>query len=472
MVYFSRASYTEPTALAGVFIGLTFLIAAFKTGTRHHYFIAGLSVGIAALARADGILAVDGALFAIAVVLTLAREPAQRRVLRRGLIGFAGGGAITSAAGMVDLAVNSPNYYPFVKHDMELLFGLLIAILVAGLVLSTLPVQRIRQAAGTHRSVIAKAAGGLIAGVCVVMASRPLWWTGRFNTGSVGQQAVANLQQAQGVPVAATRSYDEHTVNWLAWYLGWPTVCIAAAGLTVLAVGIVRRRERAALGLLGPVGLVSIFYLNDISITPDQIWASRRLLPVIIPGVLLAAGYALYRLGRRARWRWLALALAVLMAILPGLQWRGLFTAADYDGELRVVNSMCTSISTVSHGQPGHTVLVRTLPAIGYYAAPIKIVCGSDVVQLQTATAPQLAQVQRNWGNVPITVITFNSTAVPWTRTPRQPQYRGVVSVWEQPLNRRPYGVTTMEQEIFVGALQPSGLVSPAVVTGLANPFA
>jgi len=345
MVYFSRASYSEPTALAAVFGGLLILWWAFDTGRLSLFFVAGLCVGVSTLARIDGVLAVIGTMFGIGVAAVGALQPESRRHLRRATVCFAAGGLLTCLVGWYDLTHNSPSYYNSSAADLHLLFKLFALVLAVMLAASYVPLHRVRSAASKHRPGLGRAAFVFVLVVCGLMASRPLWWTARFNTSAIGQGAVAQRQAAAGLKVDPTRSYDEHTVNWLAWYLSWPVVILAAVGLALLLWRIVRERNRGALALFAVFGVVAALYMNDVNITPDQIWASRRLLPVVIPGVLIAAGLAAPTIARRSNLSWLAVPVAVLIALGPALQWRYVFMQAEFGGELGAVNSACAAIS-------------------------------------------------------------------------------------------------------------------------------
>lgn len=467
MVYFARASYTEPTALAAVFGGLVFLVVAFRRRRGIDFFLAGFVIGISTLARADGILAVDGALFAAGVAAGVAVEPAVRREYRRGFLLLAAGGLITSLLGWADLKLNSSIYYGSVIGDVRLLFIGFAVVLVAGLVASLVPLQRLRELISAHRTGIAVAGAVIIAGVCAIMISRPLWWTAHQNTSPIGISALAGRQKSLGLPLDPTRSYDEHTVNWLAWYLTWPLVVLAGIGFAVMAFRVVRRRDGRALAVLGLVGVVSILYLNRVAITPDQIWGSRRLLPVILPGVVLAAGYATWRAARSRTWRWAAVPLAVFVALAPALQWRHLFMQPEFGGELAAVDSACAAVSQVAGSGDRYAVVAGGVPNTGYWAPAMRIICGAAVVRDPGPTAAALARVRSDWGNHPVTVLTFDSSSVSWmTGRPPAPRFSGPVQLWLQPLTGRPTGTTSLTVQFWVGTLMPDGRVAPLAAGG------
>jgi hypothetical protein len=122
--------------------------------------------------------------------------------------------------------------------------------------------------------------------------------------------AIKALQRAQGLPIDPTRTYAEQTLYWVIWYIGLPTVLLGAFGLAL----VVRRCLRALLTWQDPTGVWrawalplaticagSVVVLWAPDIIPDQPWASRRLIVMAIPGLILFALWAASWLARRAR---------------------------------------------------------------------------------------------------------------------------------------------------------------------------
>jgi hypothetical protein len=120
---------------------------------------------------------------------------------------------------------------------------------------------------------------------------------------------VADLQRLAGLPVNGRQQYYEQTLNWVIWYVGLPTVLLACVGVALLG----RRCLRALLRWQGAVvaarfwGLPLLVFgwsvgtvLWDPAIFPDQPWASRRLVPVVLPGLICLALWACSRIRLRA----------------------------------------------------------------------------------------------------------------------------------------------------------------------------
>ena len=104
--------------------------------------------------------------------------------------------------------------------------------------------------------------------------------------------------------------YSEQTLYWVIWYIGLPTVLLAAFGLAI----VVRRCLRALLTWRDPDGVwrvwalpLAVFCAGSLvvlwapDIEPDQPWASRRLIVMVIPGLIVCALWAASWLARWAR---------------------------------------------------------------------------------------------------------------------------------------------------------------------------
>jgi hypothetical protein len=123
---------------------------------------------------------------------------------------------------------------------------------------------------------------------------------------------VAALQRQQGIHVDPTRLYFEQTLYWVIWYIGLPTVLLGGFGIALLT----RRCLRAMLTWRDPdviwrawglplavicAGSAAVLWRPDIA--PDQPWASRRLVVLVLPGLIICALWAASRLSGWARAR-------------------------------------------------------------------------------------------------------------------------------------------------------------------------
>lgn len=142
----------------------------------------------------------------------------------------------------------------------------------------------------------------------IVFALRPLMQTVRGHPGLAEASFIASLQRMQGLPVDPARLYSEQTLYWVIWYIGLPTVLLAALGLVLLVRGTLRAlitwrdptRIWRCWGLpLAVLCAGSVVMLWAPSVIPDQPWASLRLVVLAIPALVL---FAIWASGGLTRW--------------------------------------------------------------------------------------------------------------------------------------------------------------------------
>jgi hypothetical protein len=222
---------------------------------------------------------------------------------------------------------------------------------------------------------------------------------------------VASLQRLEHLPVDPGRLYAEDTLYWVIWYVGLPAVLLGGFGLALL----VGRCLRALLSWQDPSGTVRIWALPLAIIcwgsaavlwqpetVPDQPWASRRLVPLVVPGLILLAIWASASLRARARSRGagntaasLVAACCVAALLLPtvattfglGLTHSGksgaLQPTADGlalkrtgQGQVGAVNALCSSLG------PSASVLIVDRLVAEQFSQVIRGMCGVPVASM------------------------------------------------------------------------------------------
>ncbi len=228
------------------------------------------------------------------------------------------------------------------------------------------------------------------------------------------------------MPIDPSRSYDEQSINWISWYLGWPAVILAClAGLYAIRTAF-RERFAPIVLVTAVIAVSAALYLNVVSIGPDQIWAMRRFLPVVLPGGLLLIAWGLNELYERRAAVDAVLArrlpacrngrdrgssavavgvLAAVVALFPAFTWGPMYPVREGAGQYDMVQKVCPKVADQK------VLLVGTIPVMGYYQPTFRNLCGSTVITIPNSDAKKLgaagakaeeqariAQVMKLWG--------------------------------------------------------------------------
>lgn len=458
MTAFSRAAYTEPLTVALIFGGLTLSWSAFETRSWWRHTLAGVLIGATSLARIDGAATVIGFVAGLAVVGAASLLPRARRRTQAGLAGASVAALALVGLGYVDLRLHSPGYLADLGDQFSLLAGALAAT-VAVAVMITVPRwwDPLRRVVLRRRRGLGIAAAVAVLLVAVALVTRFLWLPAYHTVPDTGySRLVAGLQDREQMLVEPTRSYDDWSVRWLSWYFGWPMVVLAFGGLALLARRAVARRDPRLMVLLAVVAAPSALYLWRVSISPDQIWAMRRLLPVTIPGFLVVGTYALRALWdlRRVWWRGLAGVLAAAVALFPLTTWSEMFRVPEQDGRLGELRTVCDALPTdkvvyVHAGGPP-------------YLASLRSVCDVEVVQIERPpTTEELDAIREAWGGQDLAVVAFKPDALPWPagEVPA-PLLTTTTSTWDYALSHIPRTVTRGESSVWVATIGEGGTLT------------
>jgi hypothetical protein len=459
MVVLGRSTYSEPLAVAMVCGAVAVLAATLRrtdwAARPQPWLLAGLYVGAVALARVDGGLALIGAVLVVGAAAVLA--PAPPRQARRALTALGWAGAALLGLGLLDLALNSGNYLTRGRETVG------VVAIVLGLAAAVgLARWSIRRAERWHAWVARHAerlGQGLALGsvlLSVLLLSRPLWLTSRLFAGSEGfERDIARYQQAEGLPVDGARSYGELTLTWVSWYHGWLLVLLGLAGVAAMLLWTVRDRRLPLLAALLPLGVPALVYVVYPNITPDQVWASRRLVVGAVPLLLLAATLLLRSLARHSRLGTVvAVVAAATVLVWPTTTFSGLYIVRDRVGQVAETQAGCARIPD------GRVVVAGSRPGFDYIATP-RIVCDAQVVQMTRVSRDDLADLVAGWGGEPLTLLTFEPQVVPWTRPPAGPIHRSSIASWERSLIDPPARAPVQQRALWAGVVQPDGRVEP-----------
>lgn len=260
--------------------------------------------------------------------------------------------------------------------------------------------------------------GSLLALAALIgFAVRPYVQTVRGQASHAVISYIALLERTEQLRIDPSRTYAEDTLYWVIWYVGAPAVLLGGFGVALL----VRRCLRALLTWQDPAGawrnwslpLMIICSASTVvlwypSTVPDQPWASRRLVPLVIPGVIICAAWTSAWMAGRARERGARAVTATLV---------GLFCV----GALAVPTVTTTFGIGLTHSGPsgglrpatGGMALRRTS---GGELSAVRGLCASigrssSVVILDRRVAQQFTQVIRGMCDVPAAWMVGQSTA-------------------------------------------------------------
>jgi hypothetical protein len=235
---------------------------------------------------------------------------------------------------------------------------------------------------------------------------------------------VAALQRLERLPVDGLRQYYESSLYWVFWYLGVPAVLLACSGAAVLgrrSVQAVLEGRVPAVRLWGLPFLITgwsvVTVLWDPAVVPWQPMASHRLVPVVLPGLVLFAVWMSSRLPTRALALGasravvaatgaccvLALAIPALVTTLnPGLtaqpsvgryssslsklvsrvQLRGVGASATYGGSVSAASALCAAIG------PTASVVFTDSSTAATFAPAVRGLCGQPAALVAHGASP------------------------------------------------------------------------------------
>ncbi|GLK08434.1 hypothetical protein [Streptosporangium carneum] len=317
--------------------------------------LAGLVFGLAVLVRIDGLRDVLPVL-AYAGLLIALRRIGGREDGRLG-VPLLCGLALGTGLGLAAAYFLTRPYLNYLSGSVRPLLAVCGAVLLLTLLAAVLAP---RLAAPLRRAArirwLPEVAAGLVVLAVVAFAARP--WLQTVTRLPVTPEDVLNAgfiertQQSNGLPVDRYRLYYEESLYWVIWYLGVPVVVLATLAAALLTRRLVRRRGFGWLLPLAVVGWTTAATLLLPSITPDHPWASRRLVPVVLPGLILLAVWGLRWVREKARrvgygqaaQNGLVAVGAVLLLVPPVITSAGTAFTPVERGERAAVEALCAAI--------------------------------------------------------------------------------------------------------------------------------
>ncbi|HMH91695.1 MAG TPA: hypothetical protein VK586_11515 [Streptosporangiaceae bacterium] len=427
--YVSRSAFTEPALQVLLFGGLCLLIDSLTlradppvlvsgwrrlvsvrtwsgafTPERTMAALGGLALGLGLLVSLDSLI------YLLPVIpfgglLLVARRP--------GAAPFCLGVVLGAGYGLVDGYVLSRPFLDALSHNLALI-GIIAAWLTA-LTAATVQLLRVPSARKRVAALAARRPGRWLPGLAALVtvaalvgfAVRPYVQMVRDAPGPAVFHYIAGLQRAQGLAVDPARTYAESTLYWVVWYIGLPAVLLGAFGMALLARQCVRAllRWRDPSGAwrnwalpLGITCVGSAASLWNPDILPDQPWASRRLVVLVLPGLIGCALWAAAWLTGHARNRG-ARAVTAAVAGLFCVGALGVPTAATAFGAGLTHSGHSAGLKVTASGLAFKRAGAGETSAVTQLCSSIQP--NSSVVILDRTVAQQFTQVIRGTCGVP-----------------------------------------------------------------------
>ena len=449
--YTSRGTFSEPLAQVLLFGGLCLLADSLviNRNTRTDWAgqdmvlaaLAGLALGLTILVRIDGLSDILPAVPFLGVLLAARR----RQAVPFGVALIVGVGY-----GLADGYLKSRPYLDLEAPSLRPLGYIAVAAIVA--TAAGLAITTNKRARDTAKRLLATktahylpaAAAALTILIFVAFAVRPLVQTVAGETNPTSIAYVAELQKLAGLPVNGRHQYYEDSLYWVIWYLGVPAILLGAFGLVVLA----KRCTKALLTWKDPQAAARVWALPLMmaiwtivtvlyrpAVAPDQPWASRRLVPFVLPGLILGGIWAANWLKAQAtqlgRTRATAITIASCCAaslLIPtalttldlsvtkanGVNAHGMAFRKIGTGELTAVSRLCQDIG------PGASVVILDSLIADRFAQVVRGICGQPTAVLvhPSALGPVLQGIEKT-GRRPV-LLAENKAELPSSPAPRQ----------------------------------------------------
>jgi hypothetical protein len=381
----SRSTYSEPLTQIMFLGGLCLILDSLdadRAGAQVIAALGGLAAGLSVLVRIDGVSDLLP-LIPYGGLLVITR--------RRQALPLIGGLALGAGYGAIDGIVLSRPYLHSIKSS---LYPLGMAI-VAAVILTVVAVAVLwgRGLPKVRGQWLPAAVAMLPVAVIIGFVIRPYLQTVRDKSFLLVH--IAKFQLRDHLPIDPERTYAEISLHWVFWYIGVPAVLLATAGAAVLSRRCLMGREpRWTLPLLAFAWTI-VTCLYRPAIVPIHPWASRRLVPAVLPGFILlalwAASWLVSWLRQRGYGRVAGAALAsccALTILVPtatttfglrierggplGVQLgaAGLAFKRTYQGEVAALEGVCDAIP------PNSSVILNSTVGGNRYAQIIRGMCG------------------------------------------------------------------------------------------------
>jgi hypothetical protein len=376
LIHATRATYSEPFVLLLMMMALAVLLADGRYLRRSQLTFVGMVVGATTLFRIDAQLYVIG-LIALASVLMVRGT----RVLD--VAAMLGAAAVPVIVGVVDVRAFAGTYVADLERNVSRMDQMtVLAVIVAVGVGVWTRLRQPRILEGGNPSLAPWAAAVVAVVGVLAWQVRPRLWpaVAGWSPKTAYARAVVNLQAAIGQGADPTRSYSELSVVSIGWYLGAPVVALAIVGFAFVTWRLIEDRSSRFLPAAVLVAVGVPVYLYDMNITPDQLWATRRFVPFVLPCFVIAAVWAADRfvlavgVARTSRGAMIAALGAALVLPAAATTWP-IRELADQRGSYGAMQALCAEL--------GDNAVVLELDG-AVFSMPVRAWCHAEVARENT----------------------------------------------------------------------------------------
>lgn len=392
-LWFARDAYSELLVQVVVLGGLWLFLEARAQARWGLALLSGGLVASSALARIDALAIIVGSLALFAAEWIRCDSDAKSVQARRVVAAF---GCALVGGTVVALVTTYNVAYGYVTA-LGSQYRQLIAALVAAVVgvVAVIVIHRVRPGLGRWFAARKYPFATIVAASAGVFAWAYIW---RPLPASDLPVVDPGRPVSRVVRTATYAWHFSRSLHWFSAYIGVVGLVVAFVGFVVLASR-ARRGNAAAATVFLVVAPVAVMYIARPSITPDQPWAMRRYLPVVIPGlaisvaVVLQAGWHAARSVRESFARTAATAgvgAVVLLIAAPTAAATVPFVDARMQhGALAAVHHICRTA-----GDDGAVLVYGARYLDIELPQTIRGFCGVPVAKSSTVDVLQLA---RDW---------------------------------------------------------------------------
>ena len=445
----SRSTYSEPLAQILFLGGLCLVIDSLQggAGVRVIAALGGLAFGLMLLVRIDGVSDILPVIPYCGILL-LSR--------RRQAVPLLGGLLAGALCGAIDGLVLSR---PYLVHIRSLLVPLVLVAAVVAIVTALAVTVLWRRGLPQVRGKWLPNAAAMVPVVVVIL------FTARAYLHRVSNQPIQATASGQQM-ANWTLQYYMISLRWVFWYIGIPSVVLGTFAAALLTRRCLQGRAPAWTLPLMVFGWTIVTVLYRPAIYPDQPWASRRLVPAVLPGLILLAVWGsnwlvswVRKHGYRVICGALASFCAALLLVPPTVTTFGL--GIKYGGPL--------GVRPVAHGLAVERTYAGEIAAVDRLCAAIPR--GASVVIIGKRASHQMPQVIRGMCGNPVAVVAYPqvSSMKEVVRGIEQAGRRPVVLA-RTPAELAPYGGTATQIMALRTMKDPRTLAVPPQKTTGWNP--